>query len=234
MVDRALADRIVGYAQLGKGKGGETVLEIGAGEGMLTQALADAGAKVIAVEKDPILLKRLKERSGFTGGSITVIGGDALKMEFPRFDKCVSNIPYMISKKLVAKLMRHDFDCIVLTVQKEFAEKLVASPGERDYAAISVLVQVQASVEILETVPKNAFKPQPKVESAVVRIIRGKDMRPIDPGFSDFVARLFQNRKKKVAGLVAAGHAIPRKLGEKRVFQLTPGEFLRLYSFKSK
>lgn len=204
MVDKNVLRKVVGYAHL---DWNDTVLEIGAGEGALTEELRKK-CRVIAIEKDDKLFIKVKEK--FPDHKI--INGDALKIEWPQFDKCVSNLPYSISKPFVLKLLQHDFQVAVLVLQKEFAEKLAAKPGSKNYGVTSVCAQACCDIELLDKVPRNAFKPQPHVTSQIVRL---KLKKTLDRDFLGFVTEVFQLRNKKA--------------GEKRVFQLTPHELFAIY-----
>ncbi len=205
MVDEEVLKRVADSARIGMG---ETVLEIGPGKGALTRELIARGARVVAIEKDRELFRALKE--AFPNQEL--VNADALKAEWPPFGKCVSNLPYRISKKFTLKLLRHEFELAVLVLQNEFAEKVAAEPGSREYGVVSACAQMCCDVELLDRIPKNAFKPQPKVESRIARL---SQRRSLDPGVLGFVNRMFQKRKRKV--------------GEKRVFQLRPEDFLSLY-----
>ncbi len=205
MIDKAVLKRVADSARI---RSGETVLEVGPGKGALTKELVMRGASVIAIEKDEELFEGLKDRFP----EQRLINADALKAEWPRFDKCVSNLPYLISKKFILKLLKHDFRLAALVLQNEFAEKLSAEPGSRKYGTASVCAQHCCEIELLDRIPKNAFKPQPKVESRIVRL---RQKQRLGEGFLEFITRMFQKRN--------------RKRGEKRLFQLTPEEFLTLY-----
>jgi len=207
MVEDRFLEKIIGYASL---SAEDEVLEIGAGEGALTERLFSR-CKVIAVETDKGLAERLKER--FKG--IELIAGDVLKIELPEFNKCVSNIPYGISRDIVKLLMEQDFEVVVMTVQEEFAQKLQADPGSANYNAMSVLVQAQCDVELLDKVPRSAFKPHPRVDSRIVRLVRKK--KPI-PGLFRKLSEAFQERNKKASKVLGIKT-------EKRVSQLSPDEF---------
>lgn len=208
MVDPRAISRIVECAQLGRG---DVVLEVGAGMGMLTRELARF-CSVTAIEKDGMMADSLR-REFKENHNVRILDGDALKIEWPKFDKCVSNLPYSISKKFIIKLLMQDYDLAVLVLQKEFANKLTAKPGEEDYGTVSVCTQLCAQVEALNRFPRNVFKPQPKVDSSLVRL-RSKDI--LDKGLLEFITNLFQHRNKVVRG-------------DKRVNKLTPREFLTLY-----
>lgn len=103
---------------------------------------------------------------------LQILIGDILKNpELPFFDLCIANVPYQISSPLVFKLLLHrQFRCAILMFQKEFAQRLVAKPGDKLYCRLSINTQLLASVDIIMKVGKNNFKPPPKVESAVVRL----------------------------------------------------------------
>jgi len=204
MIDGRFLKLIVDSAEL---KPKETVLEVGPGEGVLTKLLLEK-CSVTAIEKDEELFMELRDKHR----GLPLINGDVLKIEWPRFDKCVSNLPYSISKKFILKLVQHDFESAVIVVQREFAEKLVAKPGEKDYGVVSVCAQLACDVELLDRIPKNAFKPQPKVESQIVRLRKKAKM---SQGLIDFVTLQFQTRNKK--------------LGDKRIRDISPSEFLMLY-----
>ena len=103
---------------------------------------------------------------------LEMLVGDAIKSDLPFFDVCVANVPYQISSPLVFKLLLHRpfFRCAVLMFQREFAQRLVAQPGDKLYCRLSINTQLLARVDHLMKVGKNNFRPPPKVESSVVRI----------------------------------------------------------------
>lgn len=152
----------------------DTVLEIGPGTGNLTAKLLEKAKKVIAFEIDVRLVGELEKRFLTTPyrSKLEIKVGDVLKSELPFFNVCVANIPYQISSPLVFKLLLHRpfFRCAVLMMQKEFAYRLVAKPGDKLYCRLSINTQLLARVDLLMKVGKNNFKPPPKVESNVVRI----------------------------------------------------------------
>ena len=205
MIDKQVLGRVVDSAQL---KQGERVLEIGPGEGALTELLLRK-CSVTAIEKDPAFAGVLNRKFP----ELKLINADAIKVEWPPFDKCVSNLPYLISKKFLLKLLQHDFELAVLVLQREFAEKLGAKPGDRAYGVVSVCAQACCDVELLDKIPRNAFRPQPRVESQIVRL---RKKTSLDEGFTGFVTKTLQNRNKKC--------------GEKRVRDLSPAELLQVYN----
>ncbi|XP_038881880.1 ribosomal RNA small subunit methyltransferase, mitochondrial [Benincasa hispida] len=159
----------------------DTVLEIGPGTGNLTLKLLEASQKVIAVEIDKRMVEVLHRRVAEHQyeDRICVICQDALKCEFPRFDLVVANIPYGISSPLVAKLVYGTipFRSATLLLQKEFARRLLADPGDSEYNRLAVNVKLVADVEHVMDVSKRDFVPCPKVDSSVV-IIRPKKEVP--------------------------------------------------------
>lgn len=171
-------DSIVRRAEL---KPGDTVLEIGPGTGNLTLKLLEVSRKVVAVEIDGRMVDALRKRVADRGSEdrLTVIQKDALKTEFPPFDIVVANIPYQISSPLVIKLVygKIQFRSATLLLQKEFARRLLANPGDSEYNRLAVNVKLVADVEFAMDVSKRDFLPVPKVNSSVV-IIRPKTELP--------------------------------------------------------
>ena len=229
-----VADRMVERAELSPR---DSVLEIGPGLGVLTERLVSKAGFVYAIEKDERLAKMLEER-GLK--NLSIIVGDALRVELPRFNKVVSNLPYSISSLITFRLLRHGFERAVLMYQLEFGRRLVAEPGTSNYSRLSVMVQAVANVRIVERVGKGAFWPRPKVDSAVVIM----ELKPEDERVhldETIVGVLFQHRRKKVAnafvdsrhmlGLdketaVRIARSMPHR--DRRVFTLTPGEVLEV------
>ncbi len=243
VVDLTFLEQMVNYAELSRD---DVVLEIGAGIGNLTLLLAARAGRVIAVERDRRLIKVLEER--LRGHSnVKLLCGDALRVELPKFNKVVANLPYGISSDITFKLLEHDFELAVLMYQREFAERLVAKPGSDDYSRLTVNAYYRASVELLDEVPPAAFFPQPKVTSAIVRL------RPREPPFEvadermlvNVIRALFQHRRQRVRnalyrsfGEVFPGMEIPKEerramidqrlpkeLAEARVMDLAPEKF---------
>nr|KYP66908.1 putative dimethyladenosine transferase [Cajanus cajan] len=159
----------------------DTVLEIGPGTGNLTLKLLEAARKVVAVEIDPRMVQVLEKRVLQRGlqGKLRVMKGDAMRTQFPRFDIVVANIPYGISSPLVIKLVygATPFRSATLLLQKEFARRLLARPGDSGFNRLSVNVKLLADVELVMDVSKRDFLPSPKVDSSVV-IIRPKGQVP--------------------------------------------------------
>jgi 16S rRNA (adenine1518-N6/adenine1519-N6)-dimethyltransferase len=168
-----------------------SVIEVGPGPGGLTRALLSEGAgEVIAVERDSRFLPALEEIGAASGGRLTVIEADALKMnEFDaktRFSSVMlaSNLPYNIGTALLIKWLTSDplwWSRLVLMFQKEVAERVVARPGDGAYGRLAILTAAVASARYAFTVPARAFTPPPKVDSAVVVL----DPLPAEARFAD-------------------------------------------------
>jgi len=169
LVDDRVLDRLPSYLPEDAGVR-EHVLEIGAGNGALTARLLAEAEHVTAIERDPELAGFLREEFAdeIEAGELTVVEGDALDVDLPEFTASVSNLPYGASSQIAFRLLPLKRP-LVLMFQQEFAERMVADAGTDDYGRLSVSAQHYADVEIVEPVPKEAFSPQPAVESAVVR-----------------------------------------------------------------
>lgn len=221
----------------------EVILEIGAGIGTLTIPMAKKASKVIAIEKDPIISDILKQRlikEKIT--NIEVINEDALKIDFPNFDKVVSNLPYQISSPVTFKLLEYDFKKAVLMYQLEFAKRMNAKFNSKEYSRLSVALYFRADIKIIDTLPPQAFIPQPKVNSAVIELIPKKEVK-INSLFDDVTRALFQHRNKKAKkALVQSAHelnfdkkelkkildTIDCHLFEEKVFKLSPEDILEI------
>ena len=220
MVDESFVGKICDYALLKKT---DSVLEIGAGTGNLTTELLDRCGKVYALEKDRGFVTRLEDRF-MQAKNLEIIQGNALKVPFPETDKIVSNLPYDISKKITEKILNHNFILAVLVYQKEFADKLAAKPGSENYRFISALTQSCAKVEVLDTIPPNAFNPQPKVSSAIVRLTPS---RVAEEDYILFLRRLFNQKNKKISKVLKQDDL--GALGERRAYTLPPETLLSIY-----
>ncbi|MEE9591073.1 MAG: 16S rRNA (adenine(1518)-N(6)/adenine(1519)-N(6))-dimethyltransferase RsmA [Thermodesulfobacteriota bacterium] len=174
LVDKNIIAKIVAAADI---RPGDVVIEIGPGMGALTDALAISGANVIAIELDRDLVEELKEKYSDIK-DIEIICADALKVSYAEIAKrlkkklkVVANIPYNISTPILFKLFkeREVFTALLLMLQKEVAERVVAVPGKKDYGALSVFSQFFADVNIEFQIPPTAFYPVPKVYSSIVR-----------------------------------------------------------------
>ena len=177
------------------GVNGKRVLEIGAGDGRLTEALLEHHPKkIIAVEKDMHLAELLKEK--FAGKPVEIVEDDFLKIKIPEAEIIVGNIPYYISSDIIFSLRDSGFEHAVLMVQKEFARKMVAKPGDRNYGRLSVTAQIHFNVRVERTVLRHLFKPVPKVDSAIIIL------QPTGTYLSQFqenvIRYLFQHKNKTV------------------------------------
>lgn len=224
MVDARVAQRHISYARLSPE---DVVLEVGPGEGALTRRMAGRVHTVIAIEIDARLAEGLRGLPG-----VEVIHADALTVDFDDlpFTKVVSNLPYQISSPLTFKLLEQSFELGILMYQREFARRLVAQPGSRDYSRLSVMAQYRAHWDILETVPPSAFRPRPEVYSCMVRLIPRPPPFPVrDPAvFAEVVRILFSHRRKTIKNALRAEDYVPPEVAadlpyaQRRVGKLTP------------
>ena len=233
LIDRNVMRKLVEVADL---EPSDTVLEIGAGTGSLTSMIEKQAGRVIAIEKDPALANLLRRKFGEIK-NVQIIEGDVLKTQLPKFDKVVSSPPYNISSKLVLLLLKKSFERLVLILQKEFAERLVAQSGSRNYGRLTVMVGHKAYTRLIDTVPRHAFYPTPKVDSAIVKLTpKEPRIRVFDERlFCDLVRELFTQRKRRLqkvilrllrrygdkSNMLLPGLSIP----EKRVYQTNVEEF---------
>ncbi|SPP88057.1 probable dimethyladenosine transferase [Drosophila guanche] len=179
----------------------DVVLEIGPGTGNMTVRMLEKAKKVIACEIDTRLAAELQKRVQATPmqPKLQVLIGDFLKAELPFFDLCIANVPYQISSPLIFKLLLHRplFRCAVLMFQREFAQRLVAKPGDKLYCRLSINTQLLARVDMLMKVGKNNFRPPPKVESSVVRLEPKNPPPPVNFTEWDGLTRIAFLRKNK-------------------------------------
>lgn len=183
----------------------DTVVEIGPGPGVLTKMLAGVAKKVIAIELDYALYERLKqELKEFK--NIELIHGDALKYPYEALEpfKVVANIPYYITTPIIFRLIdaRKNTKSMTLTIQKEVAQRIAAKPGTKEYGVLSIAVQYYGKPELKFVIPKGAFRPVPKVDSAVIGIeILDKPAVTVDDEklFFRIVKTAFSQRRKTLA-----------------------------------
>lgn len=196
MVDEDFLRLMASYASLTHN---DTVLEIGAGLGFLTRLLSQRSKRVIAVEADPRLVRVLRAELKDLD-NVELMKGNILRLSVPPFNKVVSNPPFYISSPILFWLLEKRFDCAVLTFQKEFAERLVAAVGSKEYGRLTIMAYRKADVELLDPVPKEVFYPTPDVDSYIVRLKPKPSPFAVkdEKVFSDLVRTLFTQRNKKM------------------------------------
>jgi 16S rRNA (adenine1518-N6/adenine1519-N6)-dimethyltransferase len=227
---------------------GVTVVEIGPGPGGLTRALLLEGAtRVVAIEKDARFLPALEAIAAAYPGRLDVVTADAMDIDYaplalPSPARIVANLPYGVATPLLIARLKTDpwppwFDRMVLMFQREVAERIVASPGGKDYGRLSVLSQWRTQARILFTVPAEAFTPRPKVDSALVELVPRPAPEPSsDVGALERVtAAAFGQRRKMLRAalrkLVPDSVAVLEGLGidpKSRAEELPVSAFCRL------
>ena len=173
LIDTQILNRIVEVAKINKN---ERVCEVGAGNGILTRELCKHSKSVISYEVDHKLVEKLKKTLSTTFSNLSLINCDFLKEKRDiKFDVFVSNIPYSKSKEILEWLSLQKFNRAILMVQKEFADKLLANPGETNYRTITVVSQYRFYIERLFNVKKESFDPEPSIESEIIRLYSKPD-----------------------------------------------------------
>jgi len=202
LFDPLILERIIAASGI---SGEDTVVEIGPGPGRLTKMLAKTAKKVLAIELDPDLYDKLEAQCAGIK-NLELVRGDALEYPFEKVGpfSVVANIPYYITIPIIFRLMETggNLRTMTLTVQKEVAERIVAVPGNKDYGVLSLSVQYRAEAELKFIIPKTAFKPVPKVDSAVIHmrmLERPRVEVPDEKLFFRIVKTAFAQRRKTLA-----------------------------------
>jgi len=239
MVNTHFLHLLCSYAEVAKS---DIVLEIGAGLGFLTRMLSQSSRKVFAVEVDHRLMKSLRAELGNLD-NIELIEGNVLTTNIRSpFNKLVSNPPFSISSRMLLWLLGKTFDRAVLTLQKEYAKRLIAPVGSKEYSRLTVCMYRKVEIELLDIVPREAFYPPPEVEAQIVRL-RLLEKPPFkirdEKIFDETVRLLFTQRNRKVQTAIRKifpGHILKSKrmgvknpellpFHNKRVRELAPEDF---------
>lgn len=224
LVDRRILAKIISAAYIGKD---EIVLEAGTGQGILTAELCKYAKQVISYEIDIKLYRKVQEQLLSQFKNLELVNADLFKTKDPHFfDVFISNLPYSRSRDAIEWLSTQEFDRAILMVQEEFADKLAARPGSKNYRAISALAAHCFAIEKLFKVRRESFEPQPKVESSIIRII------PINAITREVIRNinlLFSRRNKKASSVAAEiGIIIDANYGSKKIDELEPRHLVQI------
>jgi 16S rRNA (adenine1518-N6/adenine1519-N6)-dimethyltransferase len=222
LIDLNLIELILNTAELTRD---DLAIEVGAGSGSLTARLCDLAGAVLSVEIDPAFHALVQEIVG-SRPNLTLVRGDILKhknelnpevlaplAELRQSSGCqrlklVANLPYVVATPVIANFLMTElpFERMVVTVQWEIAEKLIAQPDHKEFGALAVLVQSLADAEIVRKLPPSVFFPRPKVDSAIVLIRPNAEKRaqiPDVPAWRAFLRDLYTHRRKNLRGALA-------------------------------
>lgn len=206
LIDYNIQRKILDTAEIGPG---EQVVEIGPGRGILTKGLLERGAAVLAIEIDPFWVATLRQE--IPSPSLRLLQEDALQYvyhQIPSPYKVVANLPYYLSTPLLFRLLeeRQRISRMVLMLQKEVAERLVAPVGEKNYSVLSVMAQLYADIRIAFHVSRGCFRPRPDVDSSVISLTPLSHPRvPIkdEALFGRIVRGAFGHRRKRLANALS-------------------------------
>jgi 16S rRNA (adenine1518-N6/adenine1519-N6)-dimethyltransferase len=224
LIDQNILNKVIRTAQIGKE---DIVLEVGPGLGEMTRALAREAKRVLAIEIDPKLVEILKKKLG-DYSNINVIEGDVLTFDFIQCFgkerqriKVVANLPYQISTPLLFRFIesRKIFSTLTLMVQKEVAERMIASPGSKAYGSLSIFIQLFWDLSIRFFIKPTVFFPPPRVDSAVVHIV-SREMPRVELRDEDWFNKVVRGcfgyrRKTLLNGLKHCGLSLPKDVAHK-------------------
>ena len=227
--DPNITRKIISCLKLDKN---DVILEIGPGDGALTDKMHEQVHHINTVEIDPLLITHLTEKAY---SNVSLYEADFLKWDFsilPDGIKIIGNLPYYISSPILFRLLRiPNWLKMVLMFQKEVAERIVSEPGKKSYGRISVMCQAYCHVNIEFIVSQDVFQPKPDVDSAVLSFTPRSDELPEMSPFSDFIRQAFSQRRKKLKNNLLSAHesGILDKWADMRPEQLSPTDYIHLF-----
>ena len=242
LIDDSVPRDIVSGAEVNKE---DLVIEIGPGVGTLTAQLLNTAKRVVAIELDNDLIPILEQELG-DNPNFRLIHNDALKVDFNEVIgdeesvKLVANLPYYVTTPIIVKLLKENykFKSLTIMIQKEVAERMNAEPGNKDYGALSLLVQYYCNTRIVRKVPPACFIPRPKVDSIVIRLDRLEEPKvKVDNEklFFDIIRNSFNMRRKTlwngVKSIGVAKEQLEEAFAEAGVDPKRRGETLSIQEF---
>ena len=208
LLNQNIASDIVSSIHLSQS---DTVLEPGPGHGALTRLLQKEAGKVVAVEKDPVLVRELT-KTFRDYSNVVIVQGDILTRPLPEFNKIVSTPPYYLSSKLALFISKTKFDMAGVVFQKEFGERLLAEPGTREYGRLTVAVRRRLKIEKIREISRTSFRPRPKVDSILLRLTPLQNLRQLnEQSFEEVVRGVFTQRRRLTRSALA--HFLTKRLG---------------------
>ena len=234
LINQGILDKIVQAAEVGPE---DTVVEVGPGTGNLTRKLSEKAKQIIAIEKDHRLIDKLK--SEFGNSNVEILEGDVLKFKIENLKlrdfeyKIVANIPYYITSNFLRTLLEEWSrpKLVVLTIQKEVAQRIVAKPPRMSLLALSV--QLYAEPKIISYVSKGSFRPIPKVDSAIIKLVPKDDADgKNNERILAIAKKAFAGKRKQLKNTI--GKEILEKVGirpESRPEELSLDDWLKLARF---
>ena len=221
LTDRKVLEKIADAAAI---EPTDTVVEIGPGRGALTDLLVERAGRLVAIEYDRALAAQLRVRYALRK-NVEIVAADVLTIRLPDIAgekfKLIGNVPYYITTPILFQaLERPRPELAVYLVQREVAERLTAAPGSGEFGALTVNVGAVADAEMLFTVPAGAFRPPPKVESAVIRVTPKRD--PLvapdqEEGFRSFVQSVFSMRRKQMQRILRSVWSLDQQGADQRL-----------------
>ena len=210
LINESILPTIINAAEI---KLGDVVIEVGPGYGVLTKVLLDAGAKVFVIEKDFDLIAYLTKNFG-NNRNLKIVHQDALFFDASHFEKykVVSNLPFYIASPIIRKFLESSNppELMVVMVQKEVAEKIIAKPGNRERGILTLAVEFYGDAEIISTVSKNSFKPMPQVDASIIKIVPKSKSDIEQKIFFRIVKAGFSAKRQQIHNSLAATLRLPK------------------------
>jgi len=234
LVNQKIANRIVENLQLNNS---DIVLEIGPGKGIITERIVDKVAKLILVEIDKnlcnFLMNKFKISKNVEIVNTNFLQYDLTKLSFGRKIKIVGNIPYAITSEILSKLYSVAFSCwelCILMVQKEVAEKLIAKPKDKMFSKLTLKTNFYTIPKLLFKVDKSYFKPQPKVTSAVVKLIPNNNFinYPYEHLLLKILDTVFTYKRKYLVNSLILGLNLDKNLNKEEIEKLVINSGIKL------
>jgi len=211
----------------------DNILEIGPGDGALTNQLSKQIDHIHVVEIDPLLVTQLGKNKY---PNVTIHQGDILEWDLNQLKgevKIIGNLPYYISSPILFKMLAwQNWERMVLMFQKELAQRIVSKHGNKSYGRISVMCQVYCEVKIEFMVSKNVFQPKPEVDSAVLTFFPKEKELPEFNNFSKLIKQAFSQRRKKLKNNLPEAYKLGKieKWANGRPEEISPDEFIQIYN----
>ena len=210
----------------------DMILEIGPGDGALTDQLYKKVHHIHGVEIDPYLIKHLTKKQY---PNVSLYEADILEWDFGALSediKIIGNLPYYISSPILFRLLGiQNWKKMVLMFQKEVAQRIISQPGKKSYSRLSIICQVYTNVNIEFTIPRSVFYPKPNVDSTIVTFVPIENNLPEIGPFSEFIKQSFSQRRKKLKNNLPRFHELGllNKWANMRPEELSPIEYIKLF-----